>query len=375
MIETTDQQAMKFLEELTNCFGPSGFEKEPARIVRSYVSKFTNSIYSDKLGSLLFEKTGTAENPVVLIPGHIDEVGFIVSHVNKLGFLSFNTLGGWFDQVLLGQRVIVRTEKGLVPGVIAAKPPHLLPAEERTKVVVKDKMFIDVGASNEEEAKAMGIRSGNPVIPDSHFSIMNKQVFKDGKKKGSDVIAIGKAFDDRIGTWMAAEVVRTLTEKKIKHPNKVVGAATTMEEVGLRGARTTAFVVKPDVCLTLEVDIAGDVPGIEAHESSSKMGYGPTLTTYDSSMVPNQELVELIIKTADARNIPIQFSQVKGGTDAGVIHLSNAGCPSVVLSVPTRHIHSHVGLLSMSDAENCIKLVIELVKKLDRKTVDGFTVI
>ena len=148
-----------------------------------------------------------------------------------------------------------------------------------------------------------------------------------------------------------------------------------MEEVGLRGARTTAFVVKPDVCLTLEVDIAGDVPGIEAHESSSKMGYGPTLTTYDSSMVPNQELVELIIKTADARNIPIQFSQVKGGTDAGVIHLSNAGCPSVVLSVPTRHIHSHVGLLSMSDAENCIKLVIELVKKLDRKTVDGFTVI
>jgi len=375
VIVVADQQAIRFLEELTNCFGPSGFEREPARIVRNYVSKFTNSIYSDKLGSLLFEKTGTADNPVVLIPGHIDEVGFIVSHVNKLGFLSFNTLGGWFDQVLLGQRVIVRTQKGLVPGVIAAKPPHLLPAEERSKVVVKDKMFIDVGASNEEEAKAMGIRVGNPVIPDSHFSIMTKQVFKDGKKKGSDTIAIGKAFDDRIGTWMAVEAMRMLADKKIKHPNKVVGAATTMEEVGLRGARTTAFVVKPDVCLTLEVDIAGDVPGIEAHESSSKMGYGPSLTTYDSSMVPNQELVELILKTADKSKIPIQLSQVKGGTDAGVIHLSNAGCPSVVLSVPTRHIHSHVGLLSMNDAENCVKLVVEIIKKLDKKTVDGLTAI
>ncbi|HJX04801.1 MAG TPA: M42 family metallopeptidase [Thermoplasmata archaeon] len=375
MIATADQQAMKFLEELTNCFGPSGFEREPARIVKNYVSKFTNRIYSDKLGSLMFEKRGTADSPVVLIPGHIDEVGFIVSHVNKLGFLSFNTLGGWFDQVLLGQRVIIRTEKGLVPGVIAAKPPHLLPAEERTKVVVKDKMFVDIGASNEEEAKAMGIRVGNPVIPDSHFSIMKKQVFKDGKKKGSDTIAIGKAFDDRIGTWMAAEALRTLTEKNIKHPNKVVGAATTMEEVGLRGARTTAFVVKPDVCLTLEVDIAGDVPGIEAHESSSKMGYGPTMTTYDTSMVPNQELVELILKVADKNKIPVQLSQVKGGTDAGVIHLSNAGCPSVVLSVPTRHIHSHVGLLSMNDAENCVKLVVEVIKRLDKKTVDGLTAI
>ena len=375
MIVITDQQAMKFLEELTNCFGPSGFEREPAKIVKSYVSRFSDRIYSDKLGSLLFEKRGTADSPVVLVPGHIDEVGFIVSHVNKLGFMSFNTLGGWFDQVLLGQRVIVRTEKGLVPGVIAAKPPHLLPAEERSKVVVKDKMFIDIGASNEEEAKAMGVRVGNPVIPDSHFSIMQKRVFKDGKKKGSDTIAIGKAFDDRIGTWMAAEAVRILVEKKIKHPNRVVGAATTMEEVGLRGARTTAYVVKPDVCLTLEVDIAGDVPGIEAHESSSKMGYGPSLTTYDTSMVPNQELVELILKTADKSKIPIQLSQVKGGSDAGVIHIANAGCPSVVLSVPTRHIHSHVGLLSMNDAENCIRLLVEVVKRLDKKTVDGLTAI
>lgn len=364
---------MKFLEELTNCFGPSGFEREPARIMKNYVSGFSDRVYSDKLGSLMFEKKGTADSPVVLVPGHIDEVGFIISSIHKLGFLTFNPLGGWFDQVLLGQRVLVKTDKGVVPGIIAAKPPHLLPAEERSKVVVKEKMFIDIGASNEEEAKAMGVRVGNPAIPDSCFSTMQKRLFKDGKKKGTDTIAIGKAFDDRIGAWTAAEVVRILAERKISHPNKVIGAATTQEEVGLRGARTTAYIVKPDVCITLEVDIAGDVPGIEANEAASKMGYGPTLTTFDSSMIPNQGLVELVIKTAKQKRIPIQLSQVKGGTDAGVIHMANAGCPSVVLGVPTRHIHSHVGLLSMEDAENCIKLVIELIRKLDKKTVAGLT--
>ncbi len=368
-----DQQAMKFLEDLTNCFGPSGFERDPARIVKSYVSKYSDKVYTDKLGSLMFETRGTSDEPSVLIPGHVDEVGFIISSINKLGFLTFNPLGGWFDQVLLGQRVLVRTEKGVIPGVIAAKPPHLLPADERAKVVVKEKMFIDIGASNEDEAKAMGIRVGNPAIPDSCFSTMEKKVFKDGKKKGTDIIAIGKAFDDRIGAWTAAEVVRMLVEKKMKHPNKVVGAATTMEEVGLRGARTTAYVAKPDVCITLEVDIAGDVPGIEANEAPAKMGYGPSLTTFDSSMIPNQELVELVIKTADANKIPIQLSQVKGGTDAGAIHMVYAGCPSVVLGVPTRHIHSHVGLLSMKDAEDCVRLIVEVIKKLDKRTVAGLT--
>ena len=368
-----DQQAMKFLEELTNCFGPSGFEREPARIMKDYVSRYSDKVYTDKLGSLMFETKGTSETPVVLLPGHVDEVGFIVSSINKLGFLTFNPLGGWFDQVLLGQRVLVKTQKGLLPGVIAAKPPHLLPAEERAKVVVKDKMFIDIGASNEEEAKAMGVRVGNAAIPDSRFSIMEKTVFKNGKKKGSDNIAIGKAFDDRIGAWTAAEVVRMLVQKRISHPNKVIGAATTMEEVGLRGARTTAYVAKPDVCITLEVDIAGDVPGIEPNEAPAKMGYGPSLTTFDSSMIPNQGLVELVIKTADKIKMPIQLSQVKGGTDAGAIHIANAGCPSVVLGVPTRHIHSHVGLMSMKDADDCVKLVVEVIKKLDRKTVAGLT--
>jgi endoglucanase len=374
VIVLIDQQALKFLEELTNSFGPSGFERDPARITKKYVSKFSDSITTDKLGSLIFSKKGTSASPVILLPGHIDEVGFIISSINKNGFMTFNPLGGWFDQVLLGQRVWIRTSKGMVAGIIAAKPPHLLTVEERAKIVTKEKMFIDVGASNEEEAKEMGIRVGNPVVPDSCFSTMVKKVYRDGKKKGTDMLAIGKAFDDRIGTFIAAEVVRTLAEKKIAHPNTVIGAATTMEEVGLRGARTTAYVTKPDVCLTLEVDIAGDVPGIEASEAPTKMGYGASLTTYDSSMIPNQELLEFVISTAEKAKVPYQLSQIaRGGTDAGAVHLAHAGCPSLVIGVPTRHIHAHAGILSLSDAEACVKLIVEVVKKLDKKTVAGFT--
>ena len=368
-----DQHSLKFMEELTNCFGPSGFEEEPSKIVRDYVTRFSDKVYSDKLGSLIFEKKGTAGRPTVLIPGHMDEVGFIVSSINKQGFLTFNPLGGWSDQVLLGQRVVVRTNQGMVSGVIASKPPHLLPAVERTKVVVMNKMFIDIGASNEEEAKAMGVRMGNPVIPESRFSTIKKKVFRDGKKRGEDVIAFGKAFDNRIGAWTVAEVVRTLAEKNIKHPNTVIGAATTLEEEGLRGARTTAYITKPDACITLDTDIAGDVPGIEVNEAAAKMGYGPSLTTYDSSMIPNQGLLELVIRTAEKSKIPYQLSQVVSDTDAGVIHMSNAGCPSIAIGVPARHLHSHVGLFSMTDAENCVRLVVEVVKQLDKKTVDGFT--
>lgn len=368
-----DQQSMKFLEELTNCFGPSGFEREPARMVKDYVSRYSDEIYSDRLGSLIFKRRGTSDGPVVLVPGHIDEVGFIVTSINKLGYLTFKPLGSWFDQVLLSQRVLIRTSKGLVPGVIAAKPPHLLPAEERKKVVEKNRMFIDIGAGNEEEAVAMGIRVGNPIVPDSSFSVIKKAVFRDGKRKGSDTIAIGKAFDDRAGAWVAAEVIRALVERKIRHPNTFLGAATTQEEVGERGARTTAFMVKPDVCLTIDMDIAGDVPGIEPHESASKMGGGPTITTWDTSMIPNQGLVDLVIETAEKNKIPYQLSQVSGGTDAGIIHMSNAGCPSVVIGIPMRHMHSHAGLMSMTDADNCVKLVLEVVKRLDTKTVSGLT--
>lgn len=374
------KEAKRFLENLSNSFGPSGFEREPIKLAKEYVTQFSDEILFDKLGSLLFKKKGTANEPIILLPGHIDEVGFVISGVNDKGFLTFNAVGGWFDQALLGQRVIIRTNKGDLLGVIAAKPPHLLTLEERSKVVEKTKMFIDIGCSNRREAEEMGVRIGDPVVPVSKFSTFNKPVFeiKNGQEtsKGTMEIAMGKAFDDRVGLFIAAEVVRRLKQENISHPNTVIGAATTQEEVGIRGARTTAWLAEPDVNITLEVDISGDVPGVEPQQAPAVMGKGPAILTFDSSLIPNQALKELMIDTAEQHKIPYQLSQIaRGGTDAGMIHLSRSGCPSIVLGIPTRHIHSHVGLISLDDIEYGILLMIEVVKLLDGDTVRSFTTV
>ena len=185
---------------------------------------------------------------------------------------------------------------------------------------------------------------------------------------------MGKAFDDRIGAFIFMEAIRRIKEQGLSHPNTVYGAATVQEEVGLRGAQTISHLVDPDIALVLEVDVAGDVPGIKPHQAAAKMGKGPGLVTFDRSMIPNQALKDYIIEVAGQTQIPLQLSQsYGGGTDAGRIHVNRSGCPTAVVTVPTRHIHSHVGLLSIRDTENAVRLVIELIKRLDTDAVEGFT--
>jgi endoglucanase len=361
-----DEKSIAILKSMLESFGPSGFERETTRVIKEYMKNYSDDIMVDKLGSIVFVSKGQRERPHVLLAGHIDEVGFVISGIEeKTGFLTFNTLGGWWEQVLLSQRVIIRTKKGDLQGVIAAKPPHLLTEEERRQVMTMDKMYIDIGATSGKEAEDAGIQIGDPVVPWSPFSLI-----QNGK------VAMGKAFDDRIGAFIIMEMIRNIKQKGIPHPNTVFGAATVQEELGARGAQTVSQLVDPDVGIVLEVDISGDVPGIKPSEAPTKMGKGPTLLTYDRSMIPNQPLKEFVTKTAQEAGIPLQLSQVaRGGTDAGRIHLDRIGCPSVVISVPTRHIHSHVGLLNLEDTENTVKLVYELVKRLDKKTVESFTAI
>jgi endoglucanase len=359
-----DKKTLVLLKEILESFGPAGFERETAAIVKKAVKAYADEVTADKLGSVIFSHKGSAERPRVLLAGHIDEVGFVVSGIDeKTGFLTFNPLGGWWDQVLLTQRVVVRTEKGDLQGVISAKPPHLLPPEEQKKVVEKRMMHIDIGSTSKKETEEMGVRIGDPIVPFSPFSTI-----KDG------TLGMGKAFDDRIGAFIVMEVVRKLAVEKIKHANTVYGAATVQEEVGARGATTVAHIVEPDVAVVLEVDIAGDVPGVQSSEAPTRMGKGPSILTFDSSMIPNQPLKQFVIDTAKRLKIPYQLSLVAaGGTDASRIHISRAGCPSIVIGVPTRHIHSHVGILSFGDVENATKLTLELVKRFDKKTVDSFT--
>jgi endoglucanase len=357
-----DDRQIDLLKSLTESFGPSGFERETASIVISALDEIGISSEVNRLGSVTFEDRGTSDRPLVLIPGHIDEVGFCVTGIHKdTGFLTFEQLGGWFDQVLLGQRVTVRSSKGDLTGVISATPPHIIPPEERKKVVTKDKMYIDIGTTSKDETEGLGIRIGDPVVPLSPFSLI---------REGN--IAMGKAFDDRVGTFVAMEAVRRLRDED--HPNTAMGAATTQEEVGCRGAKTVAQEVSPDVCLTIEVDISGDVPGTTDRIAPARMGKGVSILTLDSSLIPNQPLKEYVIGVAERAKIPYQLSILtKGATDAGPIHVSGIGCPSIVLGIPTRHIHSHVGILDLRDVEVMVDLVVECVKGLDEETVSSFT--
>lgn len=359
-----DADTVKLFREMSESFGPSGFETETASIVRRSAEQFADRVSFDKLGSVIFERRGGADRPRILLAGHMDEVGFVITGIDeKTGFLTFSPLGGWFDQVLLGQRVRIRTSKGDVTGVVASKPPHLVPPEEREKVVKLSQMFIDVGASSKESVeKELGVTIGDPAAPIAPFvTTLNGSV------------AIGKAFDDRIGTLVGIEVLKRLKRERIKHPNTVYVAATVQEEVGLRGAQTVAHVVDPDAAIVLESDIAGDVPGIKPNEAPARIGAGPSILTYDASMIPNQPLKQLVISTAEEEGIPYQLSTVaRGGTDAGRFHLSRAGCPSIAVCVPARHIHSHSAIANLNDVDLTAKLVVALLKKLDAASVSSF---
>ena len=353
-------QTLELLRELTEAHGVPGYESPIRAIVRKYLEPL-GEISQDKTGSVICRKDGASDSPKVMLAGHMDEIGFMVKHISKEGFLYFVPLGGWFDQILLGQRVIVKTRKGDVIGVIGAKPPHLLPPDERSKVVEKKDMYIDIGATSQEETSAVGVRPGDPVIPRADFVTM-----AGGKTYMS------KAFDDRVGAALIINALNELQDKE--HPNTVYGVATVMEEVGLRGATTSVRAVNPDVAIILESDIAGDVPGIKPEQSTVKLGKGPTVLLYDRRMIPNLKLRDLVFSTAEELEIPLQTSSIEGGaTDGGVIHLHETGVPTVVIGVPARHIHSDSSIIHRDDYDNAAKLLLTMIQKLDGETTADLT--
>jgi putative aminopeptidase FrvX len=348
------------LKDLTEASGVSGYEAPVRNVIRSYFTSLGN-LTQDKIGSLIVEKKGTADAPRVMLAGHMDEIGFMVKHITKEGFIRFIPLGGWFDQVLLGQRVVILTGKGEVVGVIGVKPPHLLTQDERSKVVLRKEMYIDVGACSEEEVGQLGVQVGDPIIPRADFvTLANGKTF------------LSKAFDDRVGVCLMISTLQALIEKD--HPNTLYAAATVMEEVGLRGATTSVEVIDPDIAIVLESDIAGDVPGVKPEESSVALGKGPSLVFYDARMIPNLKLRNLVVETASEKGIPLQVSSLEGGaTDGGAIHLYKTGVPTVVLAVPARHIHSHSSIIHRDDYVCAVDLLTSLIQKLDKKMVTDIT--
>jgi putative aminopeptidase FrvX len=307
----------------------------------------------DRLGSVVGKKVGNAKGPRVLVAGHLDEVGFMVTHITEKGFLRFQAIGGWWTHSILAHRVTIASRQGEYLGVIGAKAPHVLTVEERKKVLPLKEMFIDVGARSREEVEEMGIRLGDPITPISEFFTM-----RNGELWG------GKALDNRAGCVVAVEVLKRLQGET--HPNVVYSGATVQEEVGLRGATTVAHLVQPDIAFAVDVGIAYDTPGFEAYASTCHVGQGPILTLMDRSMIPHTGLRNWVIDVAEQLDIPLQYdAMLDGGTDGGKFHLTGIGCPTVVIGFPTRYIHSHNAILSKYDLEQAVKLVVALIKKMD----------
>lgn len=347
---------LQLMKELTETAGPPGFEMRVHHLMKNKLTQFTSTTLEDNLGGIVGQHGDTG--PRILLAAHMDEVSFMVTHITKDGFLRMQPLGGWWGHVMLAQRVKVLSRKGDHIGVIGSKAPHVLSIEERKNVLEISNMFVDIGASSKEEAESFGVEVGDPIVPICPFEVMP-----------NPKMLMAKAWDNRAGCYVTVKVLEQL--QKETHANTVFCGATVQEEVGLRGAITLSHKISPDIAFALDVGVAGDTPGMSHQEGHSRLGGGPLLGFYDSSMIPHLDLRDFVIDTAKEHNIPYQTDIMpRGGTDAGKFHLAHNGVPSMVVSVAARYIHSHVSMVSRDDLDLTVKLLVELIKKLDENTVN-----
>jgi endoglucanase len=315
----------------------------------------TAPIRYDGMGSTIFELGSTG--PRIMSDAHMDELGGMVRRIGPNGQLTMQMLGGWLDQALPDQRWIILGSKGPVEAVTGIRDIHVITPPERNEVIPRNNLFLDIGANSPAEAAALGIEPGDPIVPDSKFQVMN----------GTGNY-LGKAWDDRIGCAVLVQAMQRLA--KLAHPNHLFFVATTQEEIGLRGARTAANMVHPDLGFAIEGGIANDQGG-HPEETQAHLGAGPGIFLYDSSAIPNRKLVSFVRSTAKDNNIPLQLDLVQGyGDDSAEIQESGTGAPTLNVVVPVRYTHAHNGIVNRQDFDRTVDLMVDLLQHLDAKTVE-----
>ena len=339
------------LMKLSNAHGLSGSEGSVLSIVRKELKNHVDELHEDAMGNLIAVKKGNDFK--VMIAAHSDEIGVMVKSIDDKGFIRFVTLGGWYAPTLYNQRVILHGTSGKIPGVLGGKPPHKMDEEERKKGVKTDDMFIDIGATSREDAEALGIEVGTP-------GTIDREVVELGNGR-----LTGKAFDNRVGVAMLISALQ-----KVRSPFTIYGVFTVQEEVGLKGAKTSAYTLNPDCAIATDVTIPGDHPGIDKNDVPVEMGMGPVITIVDASgrgLIASRAMVQWLKKTAKACDIPVQVEVGAGGTtDATAIHLERGGIPSTTLSITTRYIHSPVEVVDPRDIEAGVALLVEALKTKPR---------
>ena len=341
------------LKTLSEAPGPSGFEESVRAIMVGQLKAYGPVAY-DGMGSVIVRHG--QNGPRIMLDAHMDELGRVTRRVTPDGFVTMQMLGGWLDSALPGQRWVILTARGPVKAVSGARDIHVVPAEERTRPFYSDYLYLDVGAKNAADAAALGIEPGDPVAPDVAF-----EEIANGRY-------VGKAWDDRVGCAVVIEVLKRLAAEG--HPNQLFVAATTQEEIGLRGAHTAAAAIAPDIGVAIEGGMANDQPATHPDEANGRLGGGPDLFVYDSSALPNRKLLALFRDTAARHGIPVQLDLVGGyGDDSSEIQKTGAGVPTLNIGVPVRYMHVHNGIIDRQDFDQTVDLVVETLKRLDAREV------
>ncbi|AEJ43503.1 M42 family metallopeptidase [Alicyclobacillus acidocaldarius] len=337
------------LKELTEAFGPTGFEDEVRGVVRRELDAMGLSVRTDVLGNVIASTGEHHPGPRVMLDAHMDEVGLMVTHIGEGredgGLLRFRPLGGVDPRVLVSKPVLVGERR--IPGVIGAKPVHLQQPSEREKPIPMEKLYIDIGARDADDARRH-VKPGDPVVFATTYEELPHRMAK------------AKSFDDRVGCYILLEALR-----RWKGALPVFGAFTVQEEIGLRGAHAAAYQIQPDIAIALEGTVAHDVVGTPAHGQSTVVGRGPAITVQDGQTVANRRFAEFLWETAKARNIPVQWRRVKGGTnDFGAIHRVGKGVLGGAISVPVRYIHAPTQVVSLDDVMHAIDLVVAVLDEI-----------
>ncbi len=340
---------MELLRRLCEAPGIPGYEIQIRKIIEEELKGHVESLATDALGSVIAHKPG--EGPVVVVAGHMDEIGFFVSHIEEeTGFLRINPAGGFDPVNLVAQRVIVHAESGDLIGCIGRKPVHILQEEERKKPLDLRDLFVDIGLS--ADAVAGRVRVGDTVTLRQDFIRLG------------DLISC-KALDDRAGVYVGIEAL-----KRAKRPAcDLYFVGTTQEEVGLRGAQVAGFATHPQIGIALDVTIAADTPGVLPKDRVTELGKGVAIKVRDGSSISHPALVRAARTLADDNGIPYQMEILPhGGTDAGALQMAQEGSAVITLSIPTRYVHSVVEALHPEDLEATIQLLVALIENAD--TID-----
>ncbi len=343
-----DKKSLTFLKKLMSTPSPSGYEREAQDVVREEIKGFCDKVERDTHGNQI-GIINPEGKPRVMLSGHIDEIGFMVKYIDDEGYLYFAPVGGWDPQISQGQRVVILTDKGPIKGVIGKKPIHLMTEEDRKKVVQIKDQWIDIGAKDKKEAESM-VKVGDYAVVDVQF----EELMGD--------LVVSRGFDDKSGAFVVAETLRLLQDKNFDAG--VYGVTSVQEEIGLRGAKTSAYHINPDIGIAIDVTFSTDCPTLEKKlVGDIKIGGGPVIARGPNI---NPKVERLLIQTAEEEGIPYQLEGANRatGTDANAIQITRGGIAAGLVSIPNRYMHTPCEIVSLSDLENVAKLLAGFIRRL-----------